>query len=92
MGAKIIPLKEFEEKSVSGYPTPEQIQDAIEKIHKDHPSIISLTTIGHSTNGRPIGVKISDNVHEDELEPEVKYIANMHGDEIVGREADGAFC
>lgn len=87
LGAKIIPLKEIEEKSVSGYPTPEQIQDAIEQIHKDHPSIVSLTTIGHSTNGRPItAVKISDNVHEDELEPEVKYIANMHGDEIVGRE------
>ena len=31
-------------------------------------------------------MKISDNPREDELEPEVKYIANMHGDEITGRE------
>lgn len=31
-------------------------------------------------------MKISDNVAIDEVEPELKYISSMHGDEIVGRE------
>ena len=29
---------------------------------------------------------ISDNVAVDEAEPKLLYVANMHGDEVVGRE------
>lgn len=42
--------------------------------------------IGTSAGGRDFyGIEISDKPGVDESEPNVKYIANMHGDEISGR-------
>ena len=69
------------------YPTPEEIEIELKKFAKDHPKILKLQSLGKSNEGRDLwSVKISDNVNQDEIEPEVKYIANMHGNEIVGRE------
>jgi len=69
------------------YPTPEDIEKVLKKYAKDYPSIMKLQSLGKSNEGRDLwSVKISDNVNTDEREPEVKYIANMHGNEIVGRE------
>ena len=74
-------------KSLKNYPTPDEINQKILSLHRQNPEITQLEQIGTSVQGRPIyAIKISDNPLQDELEPEVKYIANMHGDEIVGRE------
>jgi hypothetical protein len=52
-----------------------------------YPTLFSYESIGNSVQGRPIyAAKISDNVTQDEAEIEVKYIAAMHGDELVGTE------
>lgn len=69
------------------WPHHDQIGEKLQQLAEKYPEIISLFSIGQSSQGRELWtVKISDNVKVDEREPEFKYIANMHGDEIVGRD------
>ncbi len=70
-----------------GWPTHKVLTQQLKELAAKYPQIIKLFSIGKSVKGRDLWVvKISDNVNVDEPEPEFKYIANMHGDEIVGRD------
>ncbi|CAF1273000.1 unnamed protein product [Rotaria sp. Silwood1] len=60
----------------------------LKEINNKYPNITSLYTIGKSVEKRDLWVIIiSDQplIHEPG-EPEVRYVANIHGDESVGRE------
>ncbi len=71
----------------NNYPSHEEITQKLFDLQAQYPEILHITSLGKSKNGRDIwSAKISSNVKVDEVEPEFKYIANMHGDEIVGRE------
>lgn len=50
-----------------------------------NPDICELVQFGTSVQNRPLYyIKISDNVTQQENEPEFRYISSIHGDEVVG--------
>lgn len=71
----------------SAYHTYETMTTELQQIAAAHPSIARLYAIGTSVQGRTLWMmKISDNPDAEEDEPSVRYIAAMHGDEVVGKE------
>ncbi|MDA3820828.1 MAG: M14 family zinc carboxypeptidase [Candidatus Delongbacteria bacterium] len=66
------------------YPTWSVFQEMMLSYANDYPDICRLDTIGFSVEGRAmLVVKISDNITEDEPEPEFFLTGQMHGDELV---------
>ena len=71
----------------SEYPSPEDVEKDLQIIAQKYPDITKLYSIGKSVKNRKLWVmKLSQHAKIDDKRPEFKYIANMHGDEIVGRE------
>ncbi len=67
--------------------TNEEVGEELLALEETHPDICKRFVLGNSVEGRPIwGIKISDNVEVEEAEPEFKYTATMHGDEVVPME------
>ncbi|MBD3278825.1 MAG: T9SS type A sorting domain-containing protein, partial [Candidatus Aegiribacteria sp.] len=66
------------------FPTLDEIYDAIDDVIAAHPSICRKITIGTSIEGRPIeAVVVSDNVDNEEIEPEMRIHGSIHGDEMA---------
>ena len=72
---------------MEGYHNYIELTAFMQEIADQYPDITRLESICQSVQGRELWVmEISDNPGVNELEPEFKYVANMHGDETVGRE------
>ena len=72
---------------LSEYHNYNELTDFLQNIAKQYPNITNLKSIGKSVQGRELWVmEITNNPTVNEIEPEFKYIANMHGDETPGRE------
>ena len=67
------------------YPTYAAYRNMMWQFASAYPNICRLDTIGYSVQNRLIlALKISDNVNQNEDEPEFLYTSSMHGDELVG--------
>ena len=66
----------------------EEMTKVLKQYAESCKNISKLSSIGKSVQGRELWVfEISDNPGKHELtEPEFKYVGNMHGNEVVGRE------
>lgn len=67
------------------YPTYNIYCEMMQYFAENYPEICKLDTIGTTFSGyKLLAVKISDNVNEDETEPEFFLGGQMHGDELIG--------
>jgi carboxypeptidase T len=73
--------------SHAGYHTDAELAAELATVAASHPDIVQLFTIGESYQGRPLrAAKVSDNVAEDEAEPEVLVDGLHHGNEHLSLE------
>ncbi|HKQ62363.1 MAG TPA: M14 family zinc carboxypeptidase [Candidatus Polarisedimenticolaceae bacterium] len=71
----------------AAYHTYETLTADLQALAAAHPDLVRLISLGTSVQGRQLWmVKLSANPDVNEDEPEVAYIAAMHGDEVVGKE------
>jgi hypothetical protein len=90
-GAHFSELERVSLKMAQDYATPENTIKKMQDLQKKYPQIISLIEIGKSVEGRSLmfaklTAPSTAGTIATAARPEFKYIANMHGDEIVGRE------
>jgi len=72
-------------KNWDAYPDYSTYLAMMQQLANDYPEICKLDTIGTSKDNRLLlALKISDNVSENENEPQVFYTSSMHGDELTG--------
>lgn len=79
--------KEFSRKPVFKHHNFTEMESLLKDYAARYPHITRLYSIGKSIQGRDLWVmEITDHpgIHEP-LEPEFKYVANMHGNEVIGR-------
>ncbi|MCX7861388.1 MAG: M14 family zinc carboxypeptidase, partial [Bacteroidales bacterium] len=83
-----VPAKMFDGKGIwefDTYPTYSQYETMMQTFANNYPNICKLDTIGILPSGRKLlAIKISDNVHQDEAEPEFLFSGTIHGDETTG--------
>ncbi len=71
----------------AGYHSYEALKAKLDSITQEYPNITKLISIGKSVQNRDIwALKISDNPDVNEIEPEVRIVSTIHGDEPPGTE------
>lgn len=66
----------------------DKLTEFMQSMTQKYSQISKLHTIGKSVLGKSLwAIEISDNIDTEELaEPKFKYVGNMHGNEVVGRQ------
>ena len=81
-------IKSTDSHQRTSYLDDKELQNVFTELETSYPSIAKVHPIGLSVQNRTIlAMQISDNVNEVEPgEPWFKYVGNMHGNEVIGRE------
>lgn len=67
------------------YPSYDAYLDLMNQFADEYPDLCEVYNFGYSEEGRELlMLKITDNVEQDEDEPEFLYTSSMHGDELAG--------
>lgn len=70
-----------------GYHDYAALTESLQMLQAKYPNLATLHSAGKSVQGRELWyVVLSDQKPIAEAEPKLLYVANMHGDEVVGRE------
>ena len=71
-----------------GYQAHDEMLRRLKKLEVAHPDLVRVGSIGKSVRGADlVYVKLSENVTQrGRGEPMFKFVANMHGDETLGRQ------
>jgi carboxypeptidase D len=74
--------------NMCAYESHEAMLEKLHDLERRYPQLAQVGSVGRSVEGRDLAfIKISANVQQrSPLEPMFKYVANMHGDETVGRQ------
>ncbi len=84
---EVITDERTKEEKTKGYHTNVSIGSELDSLQTAYPDLCKRIQVGTSVQGRPLwAIKISDNVNDDENEPEFKFSSTIHGDEVVGME------
>eukprot|EP01117_Protostelium_nocturnum_P012317 TRINITY_DN4534_c0_g1_i1.p1 TRINITY_DN4534_c0_g1~~TRINITY_DN4534_c0_g1_i1.p1 ORF type:complete len:572 (-),score=152.91 TRINITY_DN4534_c0_g1_i1:82-1797(-) len=83
-------VKPKDDPTPNSYHTNQQMHTFLMNLVSEYPQLTKIETIGKSVNGVPLEVitihDFNNKQRQDRIIPQFKYIANMHGDETVGRE------
>lgn len=81
-------IAEYEIDLKDSYTNYESLTVFLDRLPAAFPHLVAVQSIGQSVHHRELWViRITDRVEEEEPgEPKVKYVANIHGNEPVGRE------
>lgn len=72
----------YSEQDWTAYHNHAQTVAFVESLAGANPNIVSVETLGYSVQNRVIqAIKITDNPHIEEFEPEIRFDGNHHGDE-----------
>jgi carboxypeptidase E len=89
LNSKIFSFELNDDTILANHHNNSELNEILDKIHEKCPEITYIYELdGKSVNGLPLKVIVfSDLPSQHEIgEPEFKYIGNMHGNEVIGRE------
>ena len=70
------------------YQSHEEMIERLERLQTQYPNLVRVESLGKSVRGKDlVYAKLSENVaRRSRGEPMFKFVANMHGDETLGRQ------